>query len=259
MKGLVVAVAALAAISGSAFAADLAAKAPPPLAAPAAGYPWGGCYLDGGAGYGMWNQDNNTQSPPGVPITADQTTGGRGWFGQVGGGCDYQFAVAGWGNFLIDALADYSFMNLHGKFDEQNTGDNGREKESSAWAVGVRLGYIVTPNLLTYINGGWTQTRFDQINLNTFQTDVPTADFIPATTYNGWFLSGGTETSLAGFFGLPSGFFLRSEYRFSTFSSKDVPVNGPGFTPTTPTSVHMTKYVQTISTALVWKFNWMGR
>jgi outer membrane immunogenic protein len=148
MKGLVVAVAALAAISGSAFAADLAAKAPPPLAAPAAGYPWGGCYLDGGAGYGMWNQDNNTQSPPGVPITADQTTGGRGWFGQVGGGCDYQFAVAGWGNFLIGALADYSFMNLHGKFDEQNTGDNGREKESSAWAVGVRLGYIVTPNLL---------------------------------------------------------------------------------------------------------------
>jgi outer membrane immunogenic protein len=107
--------------------------------------------------------------------------------------------------------------------------------------------------LLTYINGGWTQTHFNQINLNLFST-VLAFSYIPATTYNGWFLGGGTETALAGFFpGLPGGLFLRSEYRFSTFSSKDVPIIG-----SPPNGEHMTKYVQTISTALVWKFNWVA-
>jgi len=216
MKRFILALAVLATVSGSALAADLAAKARPSLAAPAPGYPWGGCYVDGGAGFGLWNQDNFSESSPGVRLTADQTSGGRGWFGQIGGGCDYQFAVGGWGNFLIGALADYSFMNLHGQFDDDASGDNGREKESAAWAVGARLGYIATPNLLTYINGGWTQTRFDQINLTVFESSAPSGAFVPATTYNGWFLGGGTETSLAGLFGLPPGLFLRSEYRYST-------------------------------------------
>src|SRR5215472_16916080 len=109
MKRFILALAVLATVSGSALAADLAAKARPSLAATAPGYPWGGCYVDGGAGFGLWNQDNFSESSPGVRLTADQTSGGRGWFGQIGGGCDYQFAVGGWGNFLIGALADYSF------------------------------------------------------------------------------------------------------------------------------------------------------
>ena len=41
----------------------------------------------------------------------------------------------------------------------------GEEKEKNAWAVGGRIGYLVTPNVFTYWNGGYTETRFDQINL----------------------------------------------------------------------------------------------
>jgi outer membrane immunogenic protein len=206
----------------------------------------------------MWNQTNFSESSPGVRLTADQTTGGQGWFGQIGGGCDYQFPVAGWGSFVVGVLADYSFMNLHGQFDDDASGDNGREKESGAWAVGARVGYIVTPNLLTYFNGGWTQTRFDQINLTAFESSASSGAFVPATTYSGWFLGGGTETSLAGFFGLPlpPGLFLRSEYRYSSFSAKDVSFGGTALSG--ETSVNMKKNVQTISTALVWKFNWGG-
>jgi outer membrane immunogenic protein len=252
MKKLITASILVIGTTCAAYAADLGPAYKAPRPAPPPPPSWTGCYVDGGGGYGMWNQDNFSKNGS-VPITDTQTTGGRGWFGQVGGGCDYQFPVAGWGNFLVGVLADYSFMNLHGQFDEQFSGDSGREKESGAWAVGARLGYLATPNLLTYINGGWTETRFDQINLGAFQTAIPTGAFLPATTYNGWFIGGGTETSLAGWFpSLPSGLYLRSEYRFSTFSSKDVTFGGTGIGGVT--GVHATKYVQTIGTALVWKF-----
>jgi len=59
MKKLVLALTAVAAFTGSAIAADLPArtysKAPAPVAyAPS----WTGCYLGGGGGYGLWNQEN---------------------------------------------------------------------------------------------------------------------------------------------------------------------------------------------------------
>ena len=46
-----------------------------------------------------------------VPATTRTTTdGGRGWLGLVGGGCDYEFPVSGFGNFVIGAFGDYDFM-----------------------------------------------------------------------------------------------------------------------------------------------------
>src|SRR5262249_58567856 len=105
-----------------------------------------------------------------------------------------------------------------------------------------------------YINGGWTQTRFDQINLTVFESSAPSGAFVRRQlTMAG---SSVAAPSLAGLFGLPPGFFLRSEYRYSTFSSKDLTFGGTGIGG--ETGVHMKKYVQTIGTALVWKFNWLG-
>jgi outer membrane immunogenic protein len=246
--------AAVALASGSAFAADMPLKAPAP---PPPAYSWTGCYIDGGAGYGMWNQDNNSETFPGlVATTTTQTMGGRGWYGQVGAGCDYQVTPS----ILIGAFGDYNFMDLHGQFEDFLTGINGQEKESGAWAAGGRIGYIVSPNLMTYINGGWTEAHFDQLNFNTFTFGAaPTGTDIAATTYEGWFLGGGTETSLAGLLpGLPKGLFLRSEYRYSSFSSKDDPIVVTATGLPTGAAEHVTKYVQTIGTSLVWKFNWVG-
>jgi opacity protein-like surface antigen len=58
--------------------------------------------------------------------------------------------------------------------------------------------------------------------------------------------------------GLPSGLFLRSEYRYSSFSSKDIPIVVTATGASTGIGEHVTKYVQTIGTSVVWKFNWMG-
>jgi outer membrane immunogenic protein len=248
----------------SAHAADLrpAYKSPPPAPPPPPSFT--GCYVNGGAGYGLWNIDHSFDVL-GAQFTNESTSGGRGWLGTVGGGCDYQFGYGTgfWSNWVVGAFADYDFMDLHRNFQSAFPGNGiaGEEKESSAWAVGGRIGYLVTPNVFTYWNGGYTESRFDQINLsNIGPTPIigtPIAA-IGAHTYHGWFLGGGTEIALSGLFGLPlpAGLFWRSEYRYSSFNSANLPfINNVALI---GTSEHMRPFVQTITTSLVWKFNWYG-
>jgi outer membrane immunogenic protein len=261
MKKLLLATVTLVVLAGGpAAAADLGRKAPayiPPPAPPAPTFT--GCYVNGGGGYGLWNIDHSTEFG-GQQITTETTSGGRGWLGRVGGGCDYQFGTGSgfWGNWVVGAFADYDFMDLHKNFDIPFFGIAGEEKEKSAWAVGGRIGYLVTPNVFTYWNGGYTETRFDQINLNGVIFNTPGAT-IGSNTYHGWFIGGGTEIALSGLFGLPlpAGLFWRSEYRYSSFDSADLPI----FTAAgaqTNFSEHMRPFVQTITTSLVYKFNWWG-
>jgi outer membrane immunogenic protein len=266
MKKLLLAAVSLVVLAaGPAVAADLGRKAPayiPPPAPPAPSFT--GCYVNGGGGYGLWNIDHFGEEDGFGTLTTETTSGGRGWLGRVGGGCDYQFGggTGFWSNWVVGAFADYDFMDLHKNF--QSSFDPfgpmaGEEKESNAWAVGGRIGYMVTPNVFTYWNGGYTQSRFDQINLSTtFAPFAPIAS-IGAHTYNGWFIGGGTEIALSGLFGLPlpNGLFWRSEYRYSSFSSADLEIVDTTAVPT-GFSEHMKPNVQTITTSLVYKFNWWG-
>jgi outer membrane immunogenic protein len=88
MKKLSLAAAAFVALTSSAIAADLPRKAPAAVApAPLPVATWTGCYLTGGVGYGMWNQDNQSFAGT-IALDAQHTDGGRGWLGRVGGGCD---------------------------------------------------------------------------------------------------------------------------------------------------------------------------
>jgi outer membrane immunogenic protein len=267
MKKLLLSVVALTALAvGPAVAADLARRAPayiPPPAPPPPSFT--GCYVYGGAGYGLYNIDHSGEFADGTQITNETTSGGRGWLGGGGGGCDYQFGAGTgfWSNWVVGAFADGDWMDLHKNFEssfttiDDNTA-NGEEKEKSAWAVGGRIGYLVTPNVFTYWNGGYTQSHFDPINFSdsVFGTPVATID---SHTYNGWFIGGGTEIALSGLFGLPlpAGLFWRSEYRYSSFNSADLPILTPEGA-TTGLSEHMRPFVQTITTSLVYKFNWWG-
>jgi outer membrane immunogenic protein len=243
----------------SAYAADLgrpAYKAPPPVAPPPPSFT--GCYLYGGGGYGLWNIDHDGETS-GATVTTTTTSGGRGWLAGGGGGCDYQFGAGTgfWSNWVVGAFADGDWMDLKKNFEGSFGPVFGEEKESSAWAVGGRIGYLVTPNVFTYWNGGYTESRFDQINFASSFGGAPFA-LIGAHTYHGWFVGGGTEIALAGLFGLPlpSGLFWRSEYRFSSFNSADLPVLTTAGAPFLSLSENMKPYVQTITTSLVYKFNW---
>jgi outer membrane immunogenic protein len=236
MKKLLLATAAAATllVANLANAADMAvrAAAPPPAAAPV--YSWTGLYLGAGWGYGMYNLDTQASSVI-APFGVTQTLGGRGWLGTATVGGDYQ--VNSW--LLIGAFGDYDWANI-----KQN-GQNpvlGAIKENTAWTVGGRAGYVVTPAFMTYINGGFTQAHFSA-----------SAGIIPSHTYSGWFLGSGVETRLsgllAGWLGLGPGWFWRTEYRFSDFQSTSFS-NVPLLT----ASVH--PYVQTVRTEITYKFNW---
>jgi len=246
----------------SAYAADLrpAYRAPPPPPAPPPSFT--GCYLYGGGGYGLSNIDHSFQGTIGglAVSTAETTSGGRGWLAGGGGGCDYQFGYGTgfWSNWVVGAFADADWMDIHRN--AQETIVDGNLKESSAWAVGGRIGYLVTPNVFTYWNGGFTQSKFDGVNASLSFTPFTPVASIPGHTFDGWFIGGGTEISLSGLFGLPlpSGLFWRSEYRYSSFNSANLVATGVPGGVTVIGNESVKPFVQTITTSLVYKFNWLG-
>jgi outer membrane immunogenic protein len=251
MKRLALAVIASAAFVGSASAADIAAtnfKALPP---PVPVMTWTGCYVGGGGGYGLWNQENTFfQDPPSVPgrtmVESTHTDGGRGFLGTVSGGCDYQLL----GSIVVGAFGDYDFTSLKG-LSGLGTGV-ANEKMSSQWSVGGRAGWLVTPTVLTYFVGGYTQATFDRMDfLTSFQGVIgsPAGVSIDKRNYNGWFLGAGEEFAL----GFLPGLFWKTEYRFSQFDMKtnSLLVNNLPIA----ASVDSQKWVQTVRTELVYRFN----
>jgi len=240
MKKLTIAAAAFVALTGSAIAADLPRKAPAVAApAPLPVATWTGCYITGGVGYGMWNQDNQLFFNGGA-LDAQHTDGGRGWLGRVGGGCDYQF----WQRFVIGALADYDFANLKGNITTPSLASSGDEKMNWAWAAGGRLGYLPWDTLMVYVSGGWTEAHFNGTLFS------PVALTTSGTTYSGWFLGSGYEYR---FDWLP-GLYWRTEYRFNSYNSKDINLVSGGV----PSGLVLNseKFVQTVTSSLVWRFNW---
>jgi outer membrane immunogenic protein len=259
-KTLIASLAAAAFVSSTAFAADLAVKAPVMKAPPAPVASWTGCYLDAGGGYGMYNQDHFIENvPPIIPLgqlDATSTSGGRGWLGRFGGGCDLQLTGAGLSNWVIGVFGDYDVMDIKGT--AQDFAISVNEKENNAWYAGARLGYLVTPSLLTYVSGGYTETHFGSATaVGAILPSTPLGAFLASQTYHGWFIGGGTEYAL-NLSWLPiQGLFWRNEYRYASFQSRDVPfiltTGGP-----TGTDLHSTKFNQTITSSLVWRFNWAG-
>lgn len=229
----------------------LALATGPALAAPPSA--WTGCYVDAGVGYGMWAQSHYAESDPGfAPFTPSTTSGGEGWLGRFGGGCDYQFAVPKLGNVIVGILGDYDVANISGNFQETVSVLEAPETETGAWAVGGRLGYLLTPNFLTYVDGGYTQARFSQIGLITpLVPPIPTP--IGANTYSGWFLGSGFDYALNADWLPIHGLFLRTEYRYARYGSADLPIQPVGFT---GTAENMQKDVQTVTVSLIWRLNW---
>jgi outer membrane immunogenic protein len=257
MKKLVIALTALAAFSGSAVAADLGArpyaKAPAPVVA---AYNWTGFYLFGGAGGGLWNADSHVRTfPGGVDLTRDQRFGGDGWFGTVGGGYDWQFG----GRWVAGIFGDAQFGDLSGSLGDPAFGTEGRIKLRTSYAGGVRLGYLVAPNVLSYVNGGYSGSEWSGTN-QTFLGGGPAFTTTPSFDRNGWFVGGGVENNLDIFGIAAPGWFMKTEYRSAFYDRATLPTT---FTPAaggglTGGAVTFKPWTQTISTSLVYRFNWGG-
>jgi outer membrane immunogenic protein len=249
MKRILIAAAALSALASTAFAADLPARMPVKAAPMVPVQTWTGCYVGAGGGYGMWNQDHLTTDTvgavPGGASAFRSTTGGRGWFGTAQFGCDYQFDQ----NWLVGAFVDGNWGSIRGDF-EDNFFQFGREKEKWSWAAGGRVGYLLYPQLLTYVSGGFTSARFDQFGV-TNAAGVP-AGIYARHTYDGYFIGTGYEYKIAWWQGLT----WKTEYRVSDFGNNErVPLLTVAGAPTV-FSMNSHKYEQTVRSELVWRFNW---
>jgi outer membrane immunogenic protein len=276
MKKFVLALTAIAAMTGSASAADLAArpytKAPAPVAAV---YNWTGFYIFGGGGGGLWAADSNVQSTgvvgpfgafgaAGTALTRDQRLGGSGWFGTVGLGYDWQFN----NRWVLGVFADGQFGDIRGSLSDPFFGIEGREKLRTSYAAGARLGYLVAPNVLSYVNAGYSGSEWSGTSLTDQSVGPGVSTAVQATTgsfhRNGFFVGGGVENNLDIFGITAPGWFMKTEYRSAyydrisrpeTFVATNTFGAAPGLT---GTAVTFKPWVQTISTSLVYRFNWGG-
>jgi outer membrane immunogenic protein len=258
---------------GAASAADLPARTytkAPAMAEPTPS--WTGFYIFGGAGGGLWAADSNVVStgsggpfgavvgPAGTALTRDQRLGGSGWLGTVGAGYDWQFN----GRWVAGIFADGQFGEISGSLSDPTNATEGREKLRTSYAAGVRLGYLVAPNVLSYVNAGYSGSEWS----GTTQTSVVLGSAFSITTpsfhRDGWFIGGGVENNLD-IFGINiPGLFMKTEYRSAFYDRTSLPTT---FAPgdfigrgalLTGEAITFKPWVQTISTSLVYRFNWSG-
>jgi outer membrane immunogenic protein len=161
MKKLAIALTAIAAFTAPAVAADMPVRAPvyqPPVPV----YNWTGFYIFGGGGGGLWNADSNVVAfPSGLGVTRDQRLGGSGWFGTVGAGYDWQLSPS----WVFGVFGDGQFGEIRGSLSDPFNGIEGREKLRDTWAAGVRLGYLIAPNVNSYVNAGYTGSEWSGTTL----------------------------------------------------------------------------------------------
>src|SRR6267154_6017808 len=222
MKKLVLALSAVAAFTGSALAADLPARTytKAPMMAPV--YNWTGFYIFGGGGYGMFDSNTFTTTfPGGTPLTIGQKIGGDGYFGTVGAGYDWQFNSS----WVAGIFVDGQFGSIKGSLTDPTFllgGASGSVKDKTNVAAGVRLGYLVAPNVYSYVNGGYSYAEFSGSTLLNNRTALPVGT-TPSFHRNGWFVGGGVENSL-NIFGITSpGWFMKTEYRSAFYDRITLP------------------------------------
>ena len=259
-KLLIASIASFALTAGAAQAADMSMPLKAPMA-PAPVWSWTGFYFGGGFGYGMYDLGTTPVGAAG-PLVGTFDNGGHGWTGQVKVGADYQFAPGPFGSIVAGVFADYDPSNLKGNF---STGlavapanpVDGPEKITSSWAVGGRIGFLVTPTVLSYFNGGYTNEHLGGLNATNFGI-APGGGTLSFAAHNqgGWFTGGGIEAPVTI---VPiKGLFFYTEYRYSYFNATTLPVTTTGILLVAPTGMTVKSNVQTVVSGLDYRFNWNG-
>ena len=179
--------------------------------------------------------------------------GGDGWFGTAGLGYDWQVNPT----WVVGVLADGQFGSLRGTIQDPTVSWTATIKQQDAWAVGARVGYLVAPNVLSYVNGGYSGSHWSGTTLLGTFSGIPVGVHTNSFNGNGWFIGGGVENNLD-IFGISApGWFMKTEYRAAYYNNKNIN-ELDGTNALVGNDIAFKPWVQTISTSLVYRFNWTG-
>jgi outer membrane immunogenic protein len=211
---------------------------------------WTGGYVNGGVGYGLWAADESTTAVPGAanpPVVVAQRLSGKGWFGRAGVGYDYQFSP----RIVGGVFGDFDISSLKGTIQDAGAGLAGETKQTWSWAAGGRIGWLIAPDTLSYINVGYTEAHYSGATMNSMVTAAPFFGLTtPAFTASGWFSGGGVEAAIA------PGWFWRNEYRYAEYGNESVTDSSSDPAAGIRNRINFKPRVQTVTTQLVYKFNW---
>lgn len=216
MKNIAVVACLLAASSGSALAADLAAlpyKAPPMISPPA--YDWSGFYIGVNLGGAWTRESSSTTALNGVAGGGGNRGSGLGGrSGVVGGGqIGYNYVVARY--FLLGIEADIDGTSLRGSALAPSGNDRGDAKLDAFGTVRGRVGFTQN-NWLFYGTGGfaWSTgsvTRTQIVAQPTAVPPIPAAAGTVETSNNtrtGWTAGAGIE------WGITQNWTVKAEYLY---------------------------------------------
>jgi outer membrane immunogenic protein len=249
IRALALAVTSVAALTGSALAADLPVAGPPPAQAvyvpPAPFFTWTGCYVGGNVGYG--SQNNHAYDPLFGAGAGSDTSSGFVGGGQIG--CDWQtgpwvFGIQGM--FDGTSLSSGSHVNPLAPTGADVLGTSTRWFSTQTGRVGL----AVTPQALFYAKGGLAEASFSYTDNDptTFASATYASPYFgsASTTRLGWTVGAGFEYSFA------PNWSAFVEYNYMGFGS-----NGTTFTYTnaTPYTYNETNNLQTVLVGVNFRFS----
>ncbi len=200
----------------------------------------------------------NVFTPGGACLPASSDTfGGRGYLGTAGGGFDYQLGGLGLGAWnpmiVVGLMADYNFESLKGTMDDRRRRRQRRSKKPPPGPAAPALAWpsdrISSPTSMAARPAPASAARASSRTSPARRSALTTAAFWKT----GWFLGGGTETSLsadvcrsAGSCAANIATPTSTRRMFRPHCWRVSPAATIGFHPV----------VQTLSTSLIYKFNW---
>lgn len=205
MKSLALAVALAVLTTGAATASDLkdgTSDTRDPFTFPKGTVSWTGVYVGAHGGYGNMNHELSADVDFDKEISASAFIDGlnsSGYFGGVDVGADVQR-----GKFVFGAKFQYDWNALETKagFGIADYSYETKATEGDSWGATARLGYLVAPEALLYVLGGYGQTEV--------QIDI----LDKSLTHDGWIGGAGAE------YALTKNVFFNVEYQHF-FGSKE--------------------------------------
>lgn len=163
----------------------------------ATGFNWSGVYVGFGVGAGANVHELSSDFIPGLSLNG---IGGEGVYGEATVGYDYMVSP----RFLLGGLLDAHVGNIETTLDAGPF--SASIQETYGFDAGLRLGYLLTPNTLGYVLGGYSWQKY-KLDTN--------AGFGFDWDQSGYFVGGGLETAIN------SNWTIKTEYRYTRFGTKD--------------------------------------